>query len=96
MLPNQPPVNGDDWVKKYRFARFLCWVVIVAGLLGAVFMVLAAALGIFTILGAFLPYLLASAVGGVLVALVGFALLAFFDIAESLTREPPPIAVGRS
>lgn len=81
-------------MKKYRFARFLCWVVVVSGLVGSVFMVLAAALGLFTLLGAFIPYLLATAVGGVLVSLAGFALLAFFDIAEALTQDPGRMAVS--
>lgn len=76
-------------MRKYKFARFLCWVLIVGGLIGTVAMVLLSAFGLFTPLAVLTPYLLAGGLAGVLLALVGFAFLALFDIAEHLTARAP-------
>lgn len=69
-------------MKKYKFARFLCWVLVVGGLLATVAMLLVSVLGLFSLLGLFIPYMLVAGLAGVFVALVGFAFLALFDIAE--------------
>jgi|JI81BgreenRNA_FD_contig_123_73102_length_2676_multi_3_in_1_out_0_5 hypothetical protein len=76
-------------MRKYRFARFLAWLLIVGGLVGAVVFTIFGVIQLLTPAGiAFLGPALGLALGGVVVSLVGFGFLAFFDIAEVFTADP--------
>lgn len=84
--------EGDTFMKKYTFARFLCWLVVVAGLGTAVLALLTTVLGFALPIGLTMaPFSLGMAVGGVLIALLGFVCLAFFDLVQHLTQTSPRV-----
>lgn len=77
---------------KYGFARLLTSVLILAGLAMTVLGLVMAAASLMSYSAVLMvPSTLGIAVGGVLLALVGFGFRALFDIAESLqaTRSAP-------
>ena len=73
-------------MRSYRFARFLAWILVVAGLAGAVLFPLAALFGPILLVPTNLVLTTPFAVGGLVVALAGFAFMAWFDVAAALVE----------
>jgi len=74
-------------MRKYKFARFVAWVLIVVSLLVAV----TVAAATFSQMGTFLGSIQLAAAfpiiaGGLFLSLIGFAFLALFDVVDTYLR----------